>query len=222
MKQIAWIYVVLAALAVAFSAVSLAIYFFGPRPLLISKKLKFGALVISFNTLLAGCYTAKDSKESITCYGETFQGTDKAGDTATSDTASKGTDGIPPDTDVECYVSPPPEDTGTAVPSTDSGDSSTDVMCYGPTVETDIACYDTDVPPVETDSGEPPIDTDISCYELPIETDIECYDPPIEYPTDSETVTADGGLGDTNTWETDVECYAMPLEDSDPDGGEEN
>jgi hypothetical protein len=106
-------------------------------------------------------------------------------------------------------------DTGTEAPSSD-------VECYGPVEETDIACYDTDEPPIETDTGDPSIETDVMCYEAPIETDIECYDPVEDYPTDSEILISDAGPDDTDTWESDVECYAAPAEDSDPDGGIDN
>ena len=205
MKQIAWLYVVLAALAVAFSAVSIAIVMLGPRPLLVSKKLKLGALIISFNTMLAGCYSAKDSKDT---------------ETPDSGAADTGTQPV----EVTCYGDVPPVDTGAPSTETDTGEPPIDseILCYEVTNETDVECY---VDVSSDDSDVPSIDTEIACYDTEvdtgepwIETDIECYDPSMDYPTDSEEPVIDAGIPS----DTDIECYsavedvsdASPVEDT--------
>ena len=200
MKQIAWIYIVLIGLTLAFGAVGIAILLFGPRPALVSKKLRFGAMIITFNTMLAGCYAAKDAKESVTCYTESDSSTSSDCD---SDTG-KNTGSLPGDTDVACYAAP--LDAGTQDSETADRPTDTDND-----TGTERATDDTD-----SDTGH-------GCYEPYNETDIECYDIPDEYPTDSDVPSTDTGetetdpLTDAGTGDVEqsddagVECYVFAL-----------
>ena len=206
MKQIAWIYVVLAGLAVAFGIVCIAIFIFGPRSSLVSKKLRFGAMIITFNTMLAGCYAARDVKESVTCYTDSDSNTDSDTKNTGDSETEKDTATQPRDTDVTCYemvLDSGMRDTGTA-----DTEWPTDVECYVD-ISTDT---DTTPPTFDTDTGEPSTDSDTGrCYEPYNETDIECYDIAEDHPTDADTPSNDAGASDTDTYDTEPECYVIIL-----------
>jgi hypothetical protein len=119
MKQILWIHAVLLGLSLVFMGLSVVIFVFGPRPGLIAQKLRLGAVIISLNTMLAGCYASSKDTETV----------------ASSDDPPES-----PTDYIDCYDTEmpsddPPEsptdDTDTATPSSDWPEYPTeDIECY--------------------------------------------------------------------------------------------
>jgi hypothetical protein len=103
------LYAALAALALAFAAVSFLVFAFGDRPALVRRKFRLGGMIIALNAALSGCTNARDaSDDPPMCYGatedagadsdtDTDTDSDSDADTDTDTSTDSGTEGL------ECY-----------------------------------------------------------------------------------------------------------------------